>query len=164
MISLLLPILLEYSFTASFSAVPSNPKKLLISSSAFCSKHVQSEFSGCTLYSQTSLMIILKKIIMWNLKMNLIFFLHFQLFCQISMANVRNIIRHKANLFKYENLKNWHNVEFVCKADYEVHVIISCKGLKKTNSARSLEKKRALSPKKLNLLYRRTYVSYTLLC
>ena len=61
MISLLLPILLEYSFTASFSAVPSNPKKLLISSSAFCSKHVQSEFSGCTLYSQTSLMIILKE-------------------------------------------------------------------------------------------------------
>ena len=61
MISLLLPILLEYSFTASFSAVPSNPKKLLISSSAFCSKHVQSEFSGCTLYSQTSLMIILRE-------------------------------------------------------------------------------------------------------
>ena len=61
MISLLLPILLEYSFTASFSAVPSNPKKLLISSSALCSKHVQSEFSGCTLYSQTSLMIILKE-------------------------------------------------------------------------------------------------------
>ena len=90
MISLLLPILLEYSFTASFSAVPSNPKKLLISSSAFCSKHVQSEFSGCTLYSQTSLMIILKENLKFENELEFDFDFgfspHFQLCYQISMT------------------------------------------------------------------------------
>lgn len=48
MISFPLAMLSPYCFIASFSMLLSKPKKNLMSTLAFCSKHVQSEFSGWT--------------------------------------------------------------------------------------------------------------------
>lgn len=48
MISFPLAMLSPYCFIASFSMLLSKPKKNFMSTLAFCSKHVQSEFSGWT--------------------------------------------------------------------------------------------------------------------